>query len=237
MGVAYAQHAGEMPAPAHRAVDGLERTGHLKRMRTSFLPAALFASALTLASAAAAGAELYKWVDENGVVNYSNTPPPRSAKGNPPTIVDEQISVYTPEKAVTDEIERAKQKSAQKPAPASPAVSPEPERRASTLSAPPAPPYDPCANPNDRNCPGVIYDNSPVFQGRRRPLPPLVQPQLPPGTIAGQGAGPGAYIPGQSGTARTLPTPPRSSERPGLKNQEPERYRRDEPGSGHTRGR
>lgn len=204
-------------------------------MHTPTLPAGLCALALSVASAAA-GAELYKWIDENGVVNYSNTPPPKTAKGQPATIVDDQISVYTPEKAVTDEIERAKQKSAQKPVPATPAVSPEPERRASTLPAPPAP-YDPCTSPTDRNCPGVIYDNSPVFQGRRRPLPPLVQPQLPPGTIAGQGAGPGAYIPGQSGTARTLPAAPRRLERGGARIQEPERERRDDSGSGHTRGR
>lgn len=208
----------------------------IKRMSTSILPAALSALALSVWSAAAAGAELYKWVDENGVVNYSNTPPPKSAEGKPPTIVDDQISVYTPEKAVTDEIERNKQKSAQKPAPAT-AASPEPERRAGTLPAPPAAPYDPCANPNDRNCPGVLYDNSPLFQGRRRPLPPLVQPQLPPGTIAGQGAGPGAYIPGQSGTARTLPAPPHRSERGPFKGHDPERERRDDTGSGHTRGR
>ena len=205
-------------------------------MSTPVLPAALCAWTLAVASVHAAGAELYKWVDENGVVNYSNTPPPKSAKGKPPTLVDDQISVYTPERAVTDEIERAKKKSAQKPAPPV-ASSPEPERRASTLSAPPSAPYDPCANPNDRNCPGVVYDNSPVFQGRRRPLPPLVQPQLPPGTIAGQGAGSGAYIPGQSGTARTLPAPPRRSDRSGPRIQEPERERRDDAGSGHTRGR
>jgi hypothetical protein len=36
--------------------------------------------ALTLALIPAARAETYKWVDERGVVNYSNTPPPATAK-------------------------------------------------------------------------------------------------------------------------------------------------------------
>lgn len=196
------------------------------------------ALALLAGTAVAGGAELYKWVDENGVVNYSNTPPPKTAKGKPPTIVDEQISVYTPDPAVIEEIERNQQKIKQKPAPVASTVEPERPTRASTLSPPAAVSYDPCANPNDRNCPGVIYDSSPVFHGRRRPLPPLVQPQLPPGTIAGQGAGPGAYIPGQSGTARTLPAPPRRSQNSSVRSREPEREDRAEhPGFGHTRGR
>lgn len=36
--------------------------------------------ALSLLLAPAAHAETYKWVDERGVVNYSNTPPPAAAK-------------------------------------------------------------------------------------------------------------------------------------------------------------
>ena len=35
---------------------------------------------LALLIAPAAHAETYKWVDERGVVNYSNTPPPAAAK-------------------------------------------------------------------------------------------------------------------------------------------------------------
>src|SRR5271154_1717656 len=35
-----------------------------------------FAILLLLAAAAPAAAESYKWVDDNGIVNYSNTPPP-----------------------------------------------------------------------------------------------------------------------------------------------------------------
>jgi hypothetical protein len=180
-------------------------------------------AALLLASAPAAGAELYKWVDENGVVNYSNTPPPKTRTGKPPTVVEDRLSVYTPEKSITEEIERNKDRRTQKPPAASSSREPEPDPRPRvTMTAPPAFPYDPCLDPSDRNCSVVIYDGPPVFHGRRR-QPPLVQPQLPPGTIAGQGAGSGAFIPGQSGTAQPLPVRPRRSSGAGFTSREPER--------------
>ena len=50
-----------------------------------------FAILLLLAAAAPAAAESYKWVDDKGVVNYSNTPPPEKfAKAKP---VQDRISV------------------------------------------------------------------------------------------------------------------------------------------------
>jgi hypothetical protein len=48
--------------------------------------------ALAFLAASAAHAETYKWVDQNGVVNYSNTPPPAAAK-NAQTIT-ERVSTY-----------------------------------------------------------------------------------------------------------------------------------------------
>ena len=48
--------------------------------------------ALTLLLAAAAHAETYKWVDERGVINYSNTPPPTALKAAQ-TVAD-RISTY-----------------------------------------------------------------------------------------------------------------------------------------------
>jgi hypothetical protein len=51
--------------------------------------------ALLLAALAfSAHAQTYKWVDANGVVNYSNTPPPTAAKA---TTVPERISNYSPD--------------------------------------------------------------------------------------------------------------------------------------------
>jgi len=167
--------------------------------------------ALILATAPAAAAELYRWVDDNGVVNYSNTPPAKTRDGKAPTRVEDTVSVYTPEKSVTDAIERRRN---QPPAPAA-SFTREPERR--TAAPPPPPPiaYDPCAIPGDPNCQTYLYDGSPVFHGRRR-APPLVQPQIPPGTIAGQASGPHAYIPGLSGTALPPPAPPSRAPSSGL---------------------
>jgi hypothetical protein len=144
-------------------------------------------------------AELYKWVDERGVTNYSNTPPARTGDGKPATVVEDRLSVYTPEEPVTDALERAKARPAQ-PAQPIPRVGPggELERR---VAPPPLPPgSDPCANTADPNCRASLYDSFPVFQNRRHP-PPLVQPQIPPGTTAGNVTAPNNYIPGQSGSA------------------------------------
>ena len=49
-----------------------------------------------------AAAELYKWVDERGVTNYSSEPPAAAATSSKLTRVENKISVYTP-----DEIGRA----------------------------------------------------------------------------------------------------------------------------------
>lgn len=68
--------------------------------------------------------------------------------------------------------------------------------------------YDPCANPNDPNC-QPYYDGLPGFHGRRRP--PIAQPYLPPGTIAGQSTAQGGTVPGLSGVT---PPPPRPNLEP-----------------------
>ena len=49
---------------------------------------------VVLLAAPLAHAQTYKWVDERGVVNYSNTPPPKAAKAQP---VEDRISVYAAE--------------------------------------------------------------------------------------------------------------------------------------------
>lgn len=46
-------------------------------------------------------AQIYKWVDENGVTNYSGTPPAaKAAAAKSTTAVDDRISVYAPEPGV-----------------------------------------------------------------------------------------------------------------------------------------
>ena len=51
-----------------------------------------------LALAPAAQAETYKWVDERGVVNYSNSPPPAAAKA--PQQIAERVSTYQTDPAL-----------------------------------------------------------------------------------------------------------------------------------------
>ena len=47
-----------------------------------------------------ASAQMYKWVDENGVTNYSGEPPSPSKAAKKFGIVEERISVYTPDSAI-----------------------------------------------------------------------------------------------------------------------------------------
>ena len=160
-------------------------------------------------------AEVYRWIDERGVVNYSNEPPPKNATAKDVRVVEDRLSVYTPEK----QPERVPPARVDKPAPGAGARATPPAPR---VQQPPPPPvaYDPCANtPNDVNCYGIPpYDGPSVIITPRRPAR-LVQPELPPGTIAGQSAGSAGIIPGQSGT-----TPPAPASR----------SRKDEPSASFT---
>ena len=65
-------------------------------MRTVIQLLVFFAA---IAATAPACAELYKWVDERGVTNYSNEPPPATATANKLTRVGNTISVYTPDES------------------------------------------------------------------------------------------------------------------------------------------
>src|SRR5687767_545382 len=116
------------------------------------MPAALRFSALIAAmllSGSVGAGELYKWVDDKGVVNYSNTPPPKTKGGKPATVVEDRTSVYTPDKSVTEALERSKLQPPQPPVASAPAPG-------GVIAAPPPPPppgaYDPCRTPGDPNC-------------------------------------------------------------------------------------
>jgi len=60
---------------------------------------------LLLALIPAAHAETYKWVDANGVVNYSNAPPPASAVAGRAQTVPDRISSYAPGPVVSQSID------------------------------------------------------------------------------------------------------------------------------------
>jgi hypothetical protein len=157
------------------------------------------------AEASNANAQVYKWVDENGVVNYSNSPPPKKPGIKPPVIVEETISVYTPEKAVIESIEDSRKRASAPPPSPAPAVPPAPVATADTgggnrvgVLGPPAPPpvatYDPCAvNPNDPRCQQIIYAPPPAIIVPRRPV------TIPPGTVTSNVGPSPAVVPGQPG--------------------------------------
>ena len=177
------------------------------------------------ATSAAAAGELYRWVDERGVVNYSNEPPADRRTVKDLRLVEDRTSVYTPDKPLADAMrERARK---QRTAPPAASLPREPQTDARRQAQEPALPpfaYDPCLTGSDVDC-YTIYDGSPVFAGRRRP-PRLVQPELPLGATAGNVTGPNGYIAGQSGSAPQA-APPRRTRAPGgrflTKEPEPDR--------------
>src|SRR5688572_26632709 len=65
------------------------------------LSSALLSAALMAAVAPSAQAQqMYKWVDERGQVTYSTTPPPEASRASKVGVVEERVSVYTPDAVV-----------------------------------------------------------------------------------------------------------------------------------------
>jgi hypothetical protein len=202
----------------------VEDNGRTMRSR-SRLQGWLLAATLSLVTTTAF-AQVYKWVDEKGVTNYSNEAPAKS--GRNVTVVEDRISVYTPEQSVLDAAQKARERSAAPPpAPTQPAVT---VIAPSAVSAPPAVMVgnDACRNTTDPNCYGAPLFGVPVIIAPRR-APQLNQPQLTPGAIAGNVTGSSGYIPGLSG--QTPPpaalTPTRRSAASFTVRPRPDEYRGD----------
>ncbi len=66
--------------------------------------------ALTCVSATAS-AQLYKWVDERGITNYSNDAPPAATTANKLTRVENKISVYTPDDSFLRAVKATRERS------------------------------------------------------------------------------------------------------------------------------
>ncbi len=162
---------------------------------------------VAILATAPACAQLYKWVDGRGVTNYSNQPPadPKAAKELLP--IEDRISVYTPDKGLTQAVEAARQQNNQ-------ALSEkigslerelETERLARQYAAATAAQAanDPCLSGAGINCNGIYSGYYPYGSGvvfipvRHRPRS-IVQTQLIPGTIAGNVVGMNGFIPGNS---------------------------------------
>ena len=174
-------------------------------------PTRLLIALVAILAATPASAQVYKWVDERGVTNYSSQPPddPQAAKNV--AIVKDRISVYTPDKALTQAIEASRQGSNQ--ALSERIVSLErqldvehrAQQYASAAEAPAA--YDPCLGGRAVDCGGIYsgyyYPYGPavvIVPVRHRPGH-IVRTKLTSGTIAGNVVGMNGFIPGNPAAA------------------------------------
>lgn len=157
-------------------------------MKRSHALAGLFAALLAF-HAGAAVAQLYKWVDERGQVNYSNQLPVDSKSADKVAVVEDRVSVYTPDAALVSEIETNRQRVAraagEKPEVYQPAV-------AMIGGTPPAP--SAAVELPVYDYPYVVGGN----YGRHRPLHKSKSIALPAGTIAGASVGLYSIMPGSS---------------------------------------
>jgi hypothetical protein len=172
---------------------------------------------ITILAAASASAQVYKWVDERGVTNYSNQPPAGRAAKNV-GLVEDRISVYSSDIPVTSSTDASRQKSDQALTEKISSLERQLEaerwaRQYASTAAQGA--YDPCLS--NINCNGLYdgyYPYPPAFvfvPVRHRPRN-IAQPQLTPGTIAGNAVGMNGFIPGNSAAfAGSMPPPSRST--------------------------
>jgi hypothetical protein len=185
------------------------------------LSIALFA----ILAAMPGSAQLYKWVDERGVTNYSNQPPsdPKTAKNARP--VEDRLSVYSPDpalaQAIDDDRQNGQQRQRQRAKIESLENQLQAERQArqqaaaaqqSSQSA-----YEKCLADGRLDC-NAIYGVEPygppvVFIPNRHRRQHIPQTVLPPGAIAGTVTGDKGFIPGNSATATKDAGPAKSTER------------------------
>ncbi len=179
-------------------------------------PIRLLIALVAILASAPASAQVYKWVDERGVTNYSSQPPADATKKV--AIVEDKISVYTPDKALMQAIEASRQggNHALSERVASLERQLEDERRARQYaSAAPVPAaYDPCQDGRTVDCNGVyggyyVYGPAYAIAAYRHLKPYIDHTRLKPGTTAGNVVGTRGYIPGNSASAASM-LPPRT---------------------------
>jgi hypothetical protein len=109
-------------------------------------------------AAAPACAELYKWVDERGVTNYSSDPPsdPRSAKKL--ARIENKLSVYTPDEGFMQAVKALRERSIK-------ALSePAPERQTQQVATiQPQSPYEQCLASGRPDCDTLYGDYYPAY--------------------------------------------------------------------------
>jgi hypothetical protein len=119
-------------------------------MMRTIIPLLIFLAALGVTAPAAA--DLYKWVDERGVTNYSNAPP--AAASSKSTRVDNTISVYTPDEPFMQAVKALRERTLK-------ALSePEPPRSpVARISAPPQSGYEKCLLSGRLGCDDLYGNN------------------------------------------------------------------------------
>jgi hypothetical protein len=65
---------------------------------------------ILIGAIAPVSAELYKWVDERGITNYSSDPPPPAAIANKLTRIENKISVYTPDESLMQTVKAVRER-------------------------------------------------------------------------------------------------------------------------------
>jgi hypothetical protein len=164
-------------------------------------------------------AQIYKWVDEHGVTNYSNQQPTDPKTPQRVELVESNISIYTPDQSLLQAVEAFRIRSNEIGLKAAaPEASPS-NQYATPVYVPVPVASDPCGGYREAYCNEFYtgyYPYAPVvghrLLGRRhKRIPPI---RLKPGTIAGQVVGMRGYIPGNSANARRFgPTLSRSMSR------------------------
>lgn len=151
-----------------------------------------------IAAAPNLGAQVYKWVDERGVVNYGNNPPAETRGGKRPARVEDNLSIYTPDEPLLEATRRERQRSAQRLPGGSSASQPLARPGVPTQTVAPRAADAPCVSGLEPSCAGYATYGPPVVYGDGRNPPRLNQPELPPGTIAGSVNSGTGYTPGLS---------------------------------------
>jgi hypothetical protein len=117
----------------------------------------LLVACAAILAAAPAPAELYKWVDERGVTNYSNEPPAAAAIARKLARVESTISVYTPDESFMQAVKALREhaiKAMSEPEPQSPAVA--------RISTPPTP-YERCLLAGRVGCDDLYRGYAPAY--------------------------------------------------------------------------
>jgi len=179
----------------------------------------LLVAAAAITPLSAVGAQIYKWVDENGVTNYSNRQPAQATAPRTVRVVEDNISVYTPDPALTRAVDAFRMRSNEIGANAAAPLAPPPSDYSAPVYVPVPVASDPCAESRAAHCNEFypdFYPYAPVagYGPRFRRHKRIPQVHIPPGTIAGKVVGMDGYIPGNSANARRFGPAP---VRPGLR--------------------